>query len=50
VIYSCPFCSIQTPTLSDEERERLMGIRALGEALGDDVDALAAELKDFDLL
>lgn len=50
VILQCPSCPKEAPKLSDEERKRLETIRTLGELLGDDIDAFAAELEDFDLL
>jgi hypothetical protein len=39
-----------THGLCRADRARLDAIRALGELLGDDIDALAATLEDFDLL
>ena len=50
VIFHCPVCPRETPIHSDEEEARLETIRVLGEVLGDDIDALAATLEDFDLL
>ena len=50
VIRRCPACPKHEPHLWPEERARLETIRALGEVLGDDIDALAATLEDFDLL
>lgn len=50
VIRRCPACPECEPHLWPEERARLETIRALGEVLGDDIDALAATLEDFDLL
>jgi len=50
VIRRCPACPPQMPDLCRADRARLDAIRALGELLGDDVDALAAVLEDFDLL
>jgi hypothetical protein len=50
-VIRCPACPKDGshPKLSEDERERLLAARDLGELLGDDVDGYAAELADLGL-
>lgn len=50
VILCCPCCQGKKVKLSNQERQRLNAIQAIGEVLGDDIDALAAEIEDLGLL
>lgn len=46
----CPVCPKHRPKHSPTEQDRLDAVRELADWLGDDIDALAATLEDFDLL
>ena len=50
VIKACPCCHNKNVKLSKKEKERLAAVREIAELLGDDIDGLAAELEDLDLL
>jgi len=50
LITKCPACRNGRPRLSTADRERLQLAAELARLLGDDVDALACELADLDLV
>ena len=50
VITHCPCCPKEKPKHSKEMEAKLEAVKAIGDILGDDIDAMAADLEDFGLI
>lgn len=49
-IHSCPACKGENVELSPEDEFKSEAAGCIAEALGDDIDGMAATLEDFNLL